>query len=327
MPFECEGDLRVLDSVIQRSRRFEAGASCHEDTRPWLIVSGGALCGTYCAGQLSALLRARLKNGFVGARASSTGSPGVTSFASETVFDARSMYWIECTYEQFLSLQRLALWLPGIGLAPAMNIDYLCDVFRGTNERGVRLVNHDKLRAWQTDFRIAVTRLDGSGAFLDMRTVEDPIEAVKASIAIPGISRGYVRVGDEILFDGDATGSLPVAEVLRHSPTDILVLANRPKPREDEAGRVIPDPMMPSRYLESLPRGVQNAFSTKHLRYVEELNLLRTQTICRYLIIWTDGVVGPFNRNPKKLEAAALRADEHLGGLLENCLTKEAVYA
>lgn len=308
-----EGDLGVLDRLLEKHRLMQLDDRAHEEFRPWLAGSGGALCGTYCAGQLAALFNFGLRNIFTGAITSSTSTPAVKFFGDGNLPLARSIYWKECTLERFLSLRRLALWLAGVGNVPAMDIDFLCEVFRGKNDRGV-CFDRAALREWPTAFYAATTKEDGTAGFLDMRFLEDPVEGTKASIAIPGFTRGYVRIDNTIHFDGDGAVPFPATEVLKFSPTDILVLANRPKPtkgKEVEADRPIP-----SAYLKSVPEGIREAFSTKHLRFAEGLKQLREQNTCRYLILWTDGEVGPFDRNSAKLEAASLRAEVHLNGLL-----------
>lgn len=336
MPFQHhEGTTRVLENLFECSDRFERGDPSHEEFNVWLCVNGGALCGTVGAGLLAALHRFRVKNGFSGALTSSTGTPATIGFGSGTILDTRSVYSKECTSQRFLSKKRLLVWLANVGNNPhAMNIDYLCDdVLCGRTERDIHLVDRKALDEWRAAFHVATTTEDGKDLLIDvstLRTVEEVLGATKASIALPGISRGHVRIGDRLCFDGDGACTFPPAHVLeRFNPperpvTDILVFANGPRPPEDKNGRVIPGSPTPSKYLESAPPGVRETFLKKHLKYAEGLDALRAQTSCRYLIFWVEDLA-PFCQDPNILEAASLDAEQYLCSLLEQC--RQPAYA
>jgi|CXWL01.1.fsa_nt_gi predicted acylesterase/phospholipase RssA len=305
-----EGNPQVFSNLRLKRDLLAKGDSRHERYRTALGVGGGALLGTYGAGQLSSLAQYGHVDTFDVALTASTGTPATLFFVSGQVDEARSIYWKECVTSRFLSLRRLiARAIPGNQHLFAMDIDYLADVFRGENDRGLCL-DIETFRRARTEFYAAVTSEHGKTALIDMRRAEDPIEAMKASIAIPGISRGNVRLGDELYFDGMGAVPFPPTQLIdQFAPTDVLFLANCPKPR----GIGTP---VPSAYLKDLPSGARKMFETYHERFATELAVLRARTDCRWAIIWTDDLIDPFERNAKKLEDASHRAKAHLDELL-----------
>ncbi len=306
-----EGNLdEVLRAFLIKRDLLEREDSRHREFRIGLAGNGGALCGVYGAGQLSALNTHRLIHVPDVALASSTNAP-VFSFAFAGDVDRGStVYWHECLTQEFLSLRRLLPIFDG----HAMNIDYLCDVFRGHNDRGIKL-DVDAIRTLRTAFYVAATTSTGDAALIDMRTAEDPIEGIKASIAIPGVSRGFVDIGGEMHFDGEGAVPFPGAELLRRFDlTHLLVLANRPRPAKNEP----PDPTG-SAYLRTLPEGARRTFETRHERFMNDLAYVRNETACTVAILWTDGLVTPFSRSRDSLEGAWERAKAHLLRRLAGC--------
>lgn len=309
-----EGNLSVLRNLLEKRALLAAGDPRHTRYRTALAIRGGALCGTYCAGQLAALHDCNLTDAFDSAYTASTGTPAAAFFFAGQVHEGREIYWRECVTDRFLSLRRYAVWRSGLGQERAMDIDYLGGVFHGNNERGTKL-DVGALQNARTAFYAAATGKNGRGALIDMRSTPQPIDAIKASIAIPGLSRGGVDVDGETYYDGEAAYPFPALAALeREEPTDILVLANCPKPKDGSGDK----PVSPD-FLRELDEKTRGLFATKHQRFVTQLNALRAQSKCRYLILWTDGAVDPFDRNATKLEAASRRAESHLGALLAEC--------
>jgi hypothetical protein len=56
---------------------------------------------------------------------------------------------------------------------------------------------------------------------------------------------------------------------------------------------------------------------SRHERFDENLEFLK-QSGVPHLILWSDNAVHSFTRDPKKLEAAAERAEKHLKGLIDS---------
>lgn len=305
-----EGNLEVLQNLRIKRDLLARGDARHELFKTAIGVGGGALLGTYGAGQLASLSEHGHIDTFDVALTASTGTPATLFFVSGQVNEARSVYWKECVTSRFLSLRRfIARAIPGNEHLFAMDIDYLADVFRGVNDRGLSL-DTDAVRRARTVLYAAATSQHGEPALIDMRHADDPVEVMKASIAIPGISRGNVKIGNELYFDGMGAVPFPPTQLIEQfGSTDVLFLANCPKPQ----GRGTP---VPSGYLKDLPSGARKMFETYHERFTSELEALRARTDCRWAIIWTDGLVDPFERDAKKLEEASHRAKEHLNHLL-----------
>jgi predicted patatin/cPLA2 family phospholipase len=306
-----EGDLdEVLRALLVKRDLLERNDPRHEEFRIGLAGNGGALCGVYGAGQLSALESFRLTHVPDVAVASSTSAPAFAFAFANDVDRGSTVYWNECLTQEFLSLRRL---LP-IYAGYAMDIDYLGDVFRGKNTRDI-LLYVETMRRTRTAFYVVATNSRGELVFFDMRMIYDPIEAIKASSAIPGISRGFVYIDGEAHFDGEGAAPFPAAEMLRRFKlTHLLVLANRPKPATNEP----PDPAG-SAYLKSLPEGARRAFETRHERFMSDLAFVRAQKECKVAILWTDGLVPPFCRSRAPLEEAWHRSKTYLAARLTAC--------
>jgi predicted patatin/cPLA2 family phospholipase len=313
-----EGNLDVLRNLFVARSFKERDDPRFEHYVFGFAGQGGAMRGTYGAGQLAAFERHRLMSLFKFGVAASTFSPTLAFSLTGNVVFNRSVYWKECASRKFLLLVRPFLPNPELR-GPMMDIDYLCDVFRGNNERGIRL-DIEALRQSPTALYVAVTKSDGSPVLIDIRTAADPIEVIKASIAMPGISRGHVDLGDDVYFDGSGAVPFSATEAVRFEPTDLVIVANCPKPKDGACSEI------PAQLLSTLPEGARTAFENLHRGFTDGLAWLRKQRDFRWLILWSPpSGVWLLERNASRIEAASLRAEDHLHGLLEQC--REPVFA
>ena len=300
-----EGNVEVFERLFLKQKLLSEGNPLHAAIRPILVVQGGAMRGVYAAGEVTALHDHGLTHVFDAEITASTGTPIIAYKLAEQVRLGRTIYWTECATREFLSLRRRKGGY-------VMDIDYLCEVFRGNTARNVRL-DVDTLRRSRTQFYAAVTSTKtGVGSLIHMQEACDPINVIRASIAMPWLSHGDVKIGDESYLDGAVAFPFPATEAFRFNPTDILVLANCPKDEQAGGAEGFAASLLPG----SLSAGVRKSFATIGERYTRELSVFRRQKECCWGILWTDNDVRSFDQNPKKLEAASLRAEEHLNTLL-----------
>jgi hypothetical protein len=115
-------------------------------------------------------------------------------------------------------------------------------------------------------------------------------------------------------IDGATSMTFPVRRVIEEfEPTDLLVFANRSGFTRKGAllDRLVSTPM-----LLPFPRAVRTVHAERHEHALEELEYLRSQKRCRYLILWSDNQLGRFKRDPVLIESGAIRAQRHLEDLL-----------
>lgn len=302
-----EGNKEVLVNLFKKKQLLMEGDASHQKIRPALLVLSGVMRGVYAGGQAIALDKAGFTDVFDVVVGVSTGAPVAAYFLAGHIQEGLTVYWHECTSRKFISPRR------GFIGRRIVDIDYLASVFRGQTPRKVAL-DQEALHRSRSRFYTATTCGDtGEGLFLDAKSSNpDPIEALRATIAMPWLSHGNVVIDGRRYLDGVGAMPFPVQDMLGFCPTDLLVLANSPPQEKKGKAESFLLPFL----LDSFPPPVREAFLTRHARFADELAFLRTQKECRFSILWTDKAIGRFERNPNKLETAAVRAEKHFADLL-----------
>lgn len=302
-----EGNIGVLKRIHEKQRLLDADDPRHETIRPALLIGSGVMRGVYGGGGTIALERAGLNNVFDVVVGVSTGAPLLAYFLAGQAETCGSIYWEECLTPNFFSWGRL---LGG----PVVDTDWLCEVFRGNiSSKGIR--QHQVLQS-RTAFYTAATHAGtAEGVFLNAKQTPDVVEAIRASIALPGLSRGKVDIAEKSYVDGAGALPFPAPKMIREfAPTDLLVFTNRPP--NLQVKKSILNSLTLEFFLAQSPRSVQHAFRTMDETTENELALTRAQTECNVLMIWADNEVDTFDKDPRKLEAAGVRARDHLTQLL-----------
>ena len=306
-------DFTGTDEVLRRlflyQHLLQKGDPRHADIRPTLIICGGSMRGVYGGGQVTALSEFGLTHVFDHAIGISTGAPTVAYFLAGQAREGTSIYYTECTQPHFISIHRM-LWGRRV-----MDVDWLSSVFHGQVSN--KPLDQHALRKSRTQFWTVATEV-ASGALTFLGTKEvgaDIIDSIKASLALPGVSHGEVRIGEKLYCDGNAY-PLPIKEVTeRFQPTDILVLANCSL-NYHRKGR-FQKWLMHSVLMRASSPSVRRLFANSREQFWEDVDYLRTQGKSRHAIVWSDGEVGSYTTDPDKLKAAADRAEMHIVTLLE----------
>lgn len=215
---------RDLQKVV--SRLFEKKKNPEsKEIRPLLLVWGGGLKGPYGAGQELALHEMGLGEVFDVAVGNSAGSADIIYFLGgpEQTAIGASLYDEECTTEDFFKLSRLR---------QMMRVKFIADKMTS----GKKAVDLDAINKLHTEFYVIATNVKNNQAeLIDAKTVkEGPIEAVRASMSVPGadgsrvtLNRGEKNEGTYV--DGSFGATVTLREIIKKfDPTDILFLTNAP---------------------------------------------------------------------------------------------------
>lgn len=297
-----EGNEEVLWRLLIKKQLMDDGNPLHREIRPALVIGSGTMRGVYGGGQVIALESFGLANAFETVIGVSTGAPTAAYFLAGQAVLGTTIYCDECTTREFMSLSRF-------GKGNIVDIDYLAHVFR----MGPKALNQRAVRAAIPNFLVAATdAATGHGRLLNAKdTYPDAVEALRASIALPGFTHGNVSIGGRRYLDGAVALPLPARLLMRHQPTDVLFLANRSRASVDSRISKVASRLMTSGYSKR----IQMLFMSRHARLAKELEYLRASS-CRVAVVWSDEEVGAYERDKQKLSSAVERAYTHLHNLL-----------
>lgn len=306
-----EGNEEVLSNLFRKKRLLTDGDLQHQAIKPAILICGGTMRGVYGGGGTIALEKAGLTNVFDVAVGVSTGSPVLGYFLAGHVEKNLSVYWEECITKNFLSKRRFVTG------GPVVDTDWLCKVFRG--EVSSKKLNQEVLIRSRTSFHTAVTCADtGDGVLLDAKTLPDNldvVEAIRASIALPGLSRGVVTIGGKRYVDGAGGFPFPATKIIREfKPTDLLIFANCPESEFTDEN--ILQPLIVEQFLSTFTPPLREVFANINKTALRDIEATRAQKKCRVAIIWSDEKIGSFEMNGEKLKAAAMDTQERFAGLL-----------
>jgi len=262
---------------------------------PLLMVLSGTQRGIYGASGCVALEQLGLRNGFKTAVGVSAGSPAISYLLAGQIEIGITIHYEENVGKEFIDLRR-----GGQDGKSAVDITWLVNnVFRN----GPKKLNIEEFEKNKTQvFYAATDALTGEGELLDGKHLVDPVEGIRASVAIPEMYKEKVIInvdGVERQFvDGAVAYPFPVIETLELvHPTSVLVFANRPKITEESFFSKLINKYQSMVVATSLEKNILLGRKI----FERELYELRNSGI-PYIIIWTDDKVGAYERNPEKLK-------------------------
>lgn len=302
------GDVSVLDNLWLKKRAMENGEP-HNHLRIAGFVGAGVLRGVVGAGMGRPLERLGFTQTFDHCFGSSTGAASLPFFLSGQLEKEIGVYWNEAASKEFIALAFPGIFNRIVSGRPVQDTEYLCGVFR-------RKLNQDAVRRSRTELYFGVTCAEtGEGHFLDAKTIgPDLVEGIRASISIPGICGGAVRIGGRLYYDGAGAMGLPARKIVEKvQPTDLLIFANRPPDiAENPQWNVLMGLL-----TAKCSSGVQRAFCAGQKEFDLGLYYLKTHPEVRSLILWTDESIKLLERDPQKLRDAADRGDRLMERLLQ----------
>lgn len=181
-----------------------------------LIVEGGAMRSVFSAGVLDGFLSLQF-NPFDLYLGVSAGAYNLLPYLAGISGASLRVYLELATSKQFINYRR---FLSGGHL---LDLDWLAQAtLHDTN------LNPHSLYYPSKPLIISVTDVD-NGQAVYIETNRDNIEsAIKASMALPVVYRGFPLIEGRAMTDGGVADGIPVAEAIRRGATHILVIRARP---------------------------------------------------------------------------------------------------
>ncbi len=174
--------------------------------------------GPYGAGSAAALHELGLGDVFDVVVGVSTGAPTAAYFLAgqDQVRLGSSLYYEECTSNAFMNPWRFK---------KLVDIDQLITWMK----RGPKALNTQAIRRHPSQFFVSAITRKGHMELFDAKTAQPGmLEAIRASIAIPGLFGSWVPVNNTYYCDGGFDDPLPMSKVITmFHPTDVLVLPNQ----------------------------------------------------------------------------------------------------
>lgn len=298
-----EGDPRVLENFFRKKHLLEVGDVDHLKYRTWLQGNPGGMAAIHSAAYAQAFAAHGLVEGTSGMFGVSA-NMAVLSFLLAGQMDKLVEIFIQkAASKEFISWPR---FLKGAG--PLVDMDFLSPIFR-------RELDQEAVRRSRREFWGGLTcATAGRGIMVDMmRSLPDMVDIIHAGMTIP--SRfGPVQVGNDWCVDGAGVFTFPAQYVIEtFGPTDLLMWANR---TDVEWWRFLEDAVVSLPMRRSYSTALCNAFATRHRQALAELRYLRSQTECRYLIVWSGESTGTFECRRPTLRRILDEESRQFGALL-----------
>lgn len=303
-----EGDPRVLENFFRKKRLHSAGDDTHHTYRTWLQGNAGGMAAIHSAAYARAFDEHGLVEGTSGMFAVSA-NMAVLSFMLAGQMDKLAEIFIQkAASKEFISWPR---FLTGTG--PLVDMNFLSPIFR-------EHLNQDAARRSHLEFWGGLTcATTGRGITVDMmRLLPDMVHGIHAGMTIP--SRfGPVQVGHNWCVDGAGVFTFPARYIIEtFGPTDLLIWANR---TDVEWWRFLDDAIVSLPMRRSYSAALCNAFASRHKQARAELAYLRSQTRCRYLIVWSEQHTGTFECDRPTLRGILTEESRQFAALLAKAKT------
>ena len=292
-PAHSQIDRRLL----HKADLISLGDDRHKRIRTLLFMPGGGMRGAGGAGFICGLHALGLDDAFDVVGGTSTGAALAANFlsGSETTRLTPSIYHTDLPGKLFRLFEN-----------PPAKIDHVEHVMR-TGEKRART---EVIRASRSEFFVGVTCMeDFSFELLDAKSAfPDPIAAVKASMAIPGMYNQPVRVNRRFFVDGSIQ-PLPIREMIaKYQPTDILVIANATEAKARSHKPSLGERLTSPYFLRHVPSELRRKWAQRYEAWQESLHEFRSLKDIHTGILWSPDSLHMFDANPEKLRRASVNA-------------------
>jgi predicted patatin/cPLA2 family phospholipase len=181
-----------------------------------IVVEGGGLRGSFCAGALQSLAQVLpRKPDYI--FATSSGAPSAAFFALGDI-DRAIHLWEHWTHASHLISPRHLLHG-----RPIMDVDKLVSRFRGAEPLEI-----ERLGDVPTQTFIAVTHCRAGQAEYIKLTPRNAFSVLTATMALPFAYGKVVTIDGQPYIDGGVCASIPIEPALERDVDDIIVLLTRP---------------------------------------------------------------------------------------------------
>jgi predicted patatin/cPLA2 family phospholipase len=222
-----EAALRtVLEVLIRRKRDGYVAGHSRDDDHVALAVEGGGMRGVASGGMVSALEDLGLTECFDSIHGSSAGAAAAAYFCCGEANSGTRIYYEDLTDKRFIDMLRLFRGLP------IMDTSYLVDYVM----QHIKPVNYDGIVRRQPCLRIVMTDIDSGQPFsVDaFDSYEFYRACLKASLTLPFIAGGPIRINGRRFMDGGLVQQIPIKSAMDVGATKVLSLMTR---RADEQVR------------------------------------------------------------------------------------------
>ena len=278
-----EGDNSVIDAIKEKKRLMDAGEA-HGHIRPLLIVGGGMMQGVYGAGACLALVELDLQEVFVTVAGTSSGAATAAYLYAKNPTHAASTFSEECITRKFIHEWR---W------GNPMDVLYFKSILEGATGKGIGELSSDHL----SRLRVSLSEYETGAPFLlRPNSVEELIDGVTASIAMPGPVRDVTGVRGVRYADGAST--LPHAmSQLVHDPqyTHILYIVNQDQTDNDVT--VFEKIINNTFYRHRMNTRLRHASNMRRKTDMQFIATLLQNGTTKSCVVWGDRSIPGYTRN------------------------------
>ncbi len=304
--FVWQGDVGVLDALLERKKNIEQGKPRNADGRTiGILFDNGGQRGVFMGGMAVALEEAGLTNMFDHAMGCSTGALCACYFCAGESRKSVSGYYKEGVEDNYIRQTRP--W-------KIFDLKIVDRIIRKEEPLDI-----NRLRAFPGKIHVGLTDAQtGEGLFIDPRTFKDPLAPLTASCAIPFLDgKLSVELEGKRYVDGGVAWPLPVRYCVEtlHC-TDLLILMTHPfrRAREsfiDKMGNIF----VPFFY----PRPFVQVFQNRLRRYNDGIDYLTAsshEAVRTCTLSPQHNLLSIFSENSKALKEAERASEEFMRDLL-----------
>lgn len=287
---------QLIQNLFLKRELLRTGNKEHEKIRPVLIILSGGMRGVSGAGSVIAFHLLGFGEVFDVVVGISTGA-GIGAYflgGLEQTLLGTSIYYRDLP-PRFIKYFR----------RPVVDVDFVEYILR---ER--KALNVEAVCASRSRFFVGATNLQSESlTLLDVKMAQpDPIAALKASMAVPGLYNKSVEVNGQMYVDGGAH-PFPIRVVTEaFESTDILVITNYPRGKGEARAPSLTEKVCSSFFLRETSPRLRELWLSRHKRWYESLQFFSSLDGVNKGIIWASDNVGLLTRNPRKLRRAAENA-------------------
>lgn len=218
--------------------------------------------------------------------ASSSGANNAAYLLSEQTRLGTSIYYQDLIDSRFINYSRIF---------KIVDIDYVEQIFRYKKELDV-----ERIRRSRTKFYVTLTNSNnGQGVLKNVKTANDIIRVLKASMAIPGAYNKSVDIDGIGYLDGSFSIPIPIVEtIMLAQPTDIVVILNWPFVGSSNQPSIW-EKFMGNILLSKYPPTLRQTVFDRFIKYNDSIAMLKRRN--DILVIAPDYIVSATNQNPKIL--------------------------
>ncbi len=243
LEMETYGNMDVLALLRGELSKEDPTIPETQKRKLMVLLLGGGQSGIIGAGVVRAMEKAGVLDtvdGFIGG---SAGSCAIPCIATRTTEQGAQIYLKNAENNNFVKLPKgirnrvKALWdLYRHGSKKAViDTEFVCNEISQLVDPRIDMIKncHQELKV------IVMDTATGRPMVVDLKTLENPMQAIRGSTCVPGASTlSSVELNGKQVADGAYAKQIPLQEAFLEGATDVLIIANSPL---GQAGGVLSD--------------------------------------------------------------------------------------